>query len=64
LIDVNAVLRFALSRKQRPELWWSQGCSKAIQMLLIQKLHVVGIVAIVIAFFQVSSCSWLRDEMC
>jgi hypothetical protein len=40
-------------RQQRPELWWSQGCSKALHQLLIQKLHVVGIVAIVIAFFQV-----------
>ncbi|KAG5682774.1 hypothetical protein PVAND_012106 [Polypedilum vanderplanki] len=39
-------------KKQRPDLWWSQSCSKAIQMLLIQKLHVVGIAAIVIAFFQ------------
>lgn len=42
------------SRKQRPELWWNQGCSKALHQLLIEKLHVVGIVAIVIAFFQVN----------
>lgn len=39
-------------KKQRPELWWNQGCSKALHQLLIEKLHVVGIVAIVIAFFQ------------
>jgi hypothetical protein len=35
-------------------LWWNTGCSKALHQLLIQKLHVVGIVAIVVAFFQVS----------
>jgi len=39
-------------KKQRPDLWWNQGCLKALQLLLIRKLHVVGIVAIVIAFLQ------------
>lgn len=46
-------LTFRLVRKQRPDLWWNQGCLKALQHLLIRKLHVVGIVAIVIAFLQV-----------
>lgn len=41
-------------RKQRPDFWWNQGCSKALQLLLVRKLHVVGIVAIVIAFLQVN----------
>ena len=49
-------------RKQRPDLWWNQGCLKALQLLLIRKLHVVGIVAIVIAFLQVSSNSFLINE--
>lgn len=48
-----------LFRKQRPDLWWNQGCLKALQLLLIRKLHVVGIVAIVIAFFQVKTNSIL-----
>ncbi|CRK90769.1 CLUMA_CG004461, isoform A [Clunio marinus] len=39
-------------KKQRPDLWWNHGCAKALQNLLVQKLHVVGIAAIVIAFFQ------------
>lgn len=42
-------------RKQRPDLWWNQGCLSALQQLMIRKLHVVGIVAIVVAFFQVNS---------
>lgn len=45
---------FRFVRKQRPDLWWNQGCLKALQHLLIRKLHVVGIVAIVIAFLQVN----------
>lgn len=50
----NNLWRVSL-RKQRPDLWWNQGCLSALQQLMIRKLHVVGIVAIVVAFFQVVS---------
>lgn len=53
-----------LIRKQRPELWWNQGCLKALQLLLIRKLHVVGIVAIVIAFLQVSTKIPCLSKLC
>lgn len=57
----------AIYRKQRPEMFWTQGCAKALQMKIIQNLHVIGIVAIVIAFFQVITFSFdvdCRDEKC
>lgn len=55
-----------LYRKQRPDMFWNQGCAKALQMKIIQNLHVIGIVAIVIAFFQVITFSIdvdCRDEI-
>lgn len=47
-------------------MFWNQGCAKALQMKIIQNLHVIGIVAIVIAFFQVITFSIdvdCRDEI-
>lgn len=52
-----------MRRKQRPDLWWNQGCLKALQLLLIRKLHVVGIVAIVIAFLQVRRIPLLSESL-
>ncbi|XP_011702924.1 PREDICTED: tetraspanin-9 isoform X1 [Wasmannia auropunctata] len=34
------------------ELWYKEGCATAIQMWLVTRLHVVGTVGLVVAFFQ------------
>lgn len=34
------------------ESWYKEGCSSAIQMWLITRLHVVGTVGLVVAFLQ------------
>uniref|UniRef100_U5EZT2 Tetraspanin n=1 Tax=Corethrella appendiculata TaxID=1370023 RepID=U5EZT2_9DIPT len=39
-------------KKGDPSLYWDKGCAQVLQLWLIQQLHVVGIIGLVIAFFQ------------
>jgi tetraspanin-9 len=34
------------------ELWYKEGCTSAIQMWLVTRLHVVGTVGLVVGFLQ------------
>jgi tetraspanin-9 len=39
-------------KKGDPKYWWHNGCAESLRLWFIQRLHVVGIVGIVIAFLQ------------
>lgn len=43
------------AKSHNPALWWSHGCLDAIQMWMVHRLHVVGVVGLVIAFIQVNN---------
>lgn len=51
-----------LSRSGDPSLLWDKSCGQILQMWFIQRLHVVGIVGLVIAFLQVCSESATRNK--
>lgn len=41
------------TKSNDPTRWWDKGCTNAIEMWLLHRLHVVGSVGLVIAFLQV-----------
>lgn len=36
-----------------PDLWYAKGCSDQIHMWFVQRLHIIGIVGLIVAFIQV-----------
>lgn len=38
---------------KEPALWFTIGCFDQIHMLFVQRLHIVGIVGLIVAFIQV-----------
>lgn len=38
---------------KNPDFWFSRGCSEQIHMWFVQRLHIVGVVGLVVAFVQV-----------
>lgn len=40
-------------RLRDPDLWYSGGCSGQIHMWFVQRLHIVGVVGLAVAFIQV-----------
>lgn len=37
------------------DMWYPTGCAEQVQMWFVERLHIVGIVGLVVAFIQVSS---------
>lgn len=35
-------------------MWYSKGCSEQVQMFFVQRLHVVGVIGLIVAFIQVN----------
>lgn len=35
-----------------PDMWFSKGCAEQVQMWFVQRLHIVGIIGLVVAFIQ------------
>jgi tetraspanin-9 len=36
-------------------MWYPTGCAEQVQMWFVERLHIVGVVGLVVAFIQVSS---------
>jgi tetraspanin-9 len=36
-------------------MWYATGCAEQVQMWFVERLHIVGIVGLVVAFIQVSN---------
>jgi hypothetical protein len=34
-------------------MWYSKGCAEQVQMFFVQRLHVVGVIGLIVAFIQV-----------
>lgn len=41
-------------RTRNTELWFTRGCFDQIHMWFVQRLHIVGIVGLIVAFVQVN----------
>nr|CAD7395982.1 unnamed protein product [Timema poppensis] len=42
-------------RSHNPDMWYTKGCAEQVQMWFVERLHIVGIVGLVVAFIQVQS---------
>nr|CAD7456776.1 unnamed protein product [Timema tahoe] len=39
-------------RSHNPDMWYTKGCAEQVQMWFVERLHIVGIVGLVVAFIQ------------
>ncbi|XP_065333803.1 tetraspanin-9 isoform X1 [Cloeon dipterum] len=39
-------------KSEDPDMWYSKGCAEQVQMFFVQRLHVVGVIGLIVAFIQ------------
>ncbi|XP_063231945.1 tetraspanin-9 [Bacillus rossius redtenbacheri] len=39
-------------RSRDPDMWFAKGCAEQVQMWFVERLHIVGVVGLVVAFIQ------------
>jgi hypothetical protein len=49
------VLFAACGYEGNQDMWYTTGCAEQVQMWFVERLHIVGIVGLIVAFIQVSS---------
>lgn len=47
-----------------PEMWFSGGCSGQVHMWFVQRLHIVGVVGLAVAFIQVRNSLTINIYNC
>jgi hypothetical protein len=50
----NFLLFAACGYEGNQDMWYTTGCAEQVQMWFVERLHIVGIVGLIVAFIQVS----------